>query len=554
MLQFASNARDWQHCHHCLLRLNRFDDRMPAVTESHLLRIGVVSQWRSKSRDPLAVTAAAPAGIAGRNRGKADRLTNFVIHGAGNCPREIYRPLPLPLKYDIPPSLVTPLSQLLNLPTDHMNRPDHNSDRRVAITGAGIVCSAGRTAAQVWESLTSATNQSDSEHQTDAEVNDIQQGVADFSGSIHDFGELPDDKRKFIRKAMKLMNRETQLGVSAGQQALTDSGALEHYSPDRFGVCFGSDNVSVMPNDFVRAIRACSTDGRYDVDRWGTDGIEEMAPLWLLKCLPNMPACHLAIINDLRGPSNTITQRDISANLAVAEACRAIRAGDTDAALAGATGTTLAAFNLIHAQLDNEVQESDAVCRPFDKRRKGPAPGEGAGAVVLEDLDSAVRRGAQIYGEILGAASASHVGTRGTSCCRKALASAIRQVLKRTGQSPESIGHIHAHGLGTRKSDIDEAQAIREVFGDAVSRTPVVAARSHLAHTAAGAGALDLVSSLLAMQSGRLFPVLNYRVPDPACPVRPVVGADDPAGQSFLNLSMLGRGLASCVAVGAYAA
>ena len=131
----------------------------------------------------------------------------------------------------------------------------------------------------------------------------------------------------------------------------------------------------------------------------------------------------------------------------------------------------------------------------------------------------------------------------------------MRQVLNRTGQNPDSIGHIHAHGLGTWKSDIDEAQAIHEVFGEAGSHTPVVAARSHLAHTAAGAGALDLVSSLLAMQSGRLFPVLNYRVPDPACPVQPVVsGDDDPAGQSFLNLSILGRGLASCVAVGAYAA
>ncbi|MCP4784812.1 MAG: beta-ketoacyl-[acyl-carrier-protein] synthase family protein [Fuerstiella sp.] len=427
---------------------------------------------------------------------------------------------------------------------------------RIVITGLGAVCSAGRTADQLWTTL---TRRKSGNNHTTTEVSEPGRkgtpGVADFSGSIKDFGDLPDAKRKFIRKSLKLMNRETQMGVAAGQQALSDSGALEPYDPDRFGVCFGADNVSIMPSDFQRGIQACtSTDGNFEMERWGVDGLDEIAPLWILKCLPNMPACHLAIANDLRGPSNTITQRDVSANLAIAEACRSIRAGDADAVLVGGTGTTLTPFNYMHARMEDEVHENDAICRPFDRRRGGSASGEGAGAVVLEGMHSALRRNAHIYGEILGAASASFVGTAGQANCRRALTVALSQVLDRAGRTPSEIGHIHAHGLGTWASDVAEAQAIRDVWGQESAQTPVVAAKSHLANSAAGAGALELIASVLAMESGHLFPILNYETPDPSCPIHPVVDYDTPAGGSFLNLNMFGRGLASCVAVGAYAA
>ncbi len=429
---------------------------------------------------------------------------------------------------------------------------DHKNEMtRIVITGLGVVCSAGRTVDQFWKTLAQSPVTSASEDSAPAAT----PGVADFSGSIKDFGDLPAADRRFIRKALKLMNRETQMGVAAGQQALSDSGALKQYDPERFGVCFGADNVSVMPEDFQRGIQACSTaDGTFDVGRWGADGIDEMAPLWILKCLPNMPACHLAIINDLRGPSNTITQRDVSANLAIAEACRGIRSGDADAVLVGATGTTLAPFNLLHAQLEDEVLNSGTICRPFDKRRTGAAPGEGSGAVVLEELQSAGRRGAHIYGEVLGTGSASFVGTGGRANCRRALVATMRQTLRRTGQTPKEVGHIHAHGLGTWQSDIAEAQAIHDVFGEENSTIPIAAAKSHLANAAAGAGSLELIASVLALQNDALVPVLNYEIPDPVCPIHPVVDGDESAGDSFLNLNVFGRGLASCVAVGKYAA
>lgn len=171
--------------------------------------------------------------------------------------------------------------------------------------------------------------------------------------------------------------------------------------------------------------------------------------------------------------------------------------------------------------------------------------------MVLEEMDAAVRRGARIYGEVLGAGSASAVGQGPVAGCRKALSRAMRQALSRAGQMPHTIGHLHAHGLGTRDSDIAESQAIHDVFGAAGSELPVVAAKSQFSNAAAGAGALELIASLLALQHGHLFPVRHFSEADPECPVRPVTRHDENAGTSFLNLNMFGRGLASCVAIGA---
>lgn len=408
---------------------------------------------------------------------------------------------------------------------------------RIVVTGIGVVCRLGRTATKMWESLTTP--------QSSANAAD---GRADFDGRIDQFCDLPAATRKAIQKSLKLMNRETQMGVAAGQQALQDSGLIGNHDPDRIGICFGAENFPVMPEDFQAGVEACSDEAGFDCTRWGQDGIPEVAPLWILKCLPNMPACHLAILNDLRGPGNTITQRDVAANMAIAEACRIIQDGDADAMIVGATGTTLTASETQH----NVLAPERDLCRPFDRRRRGSVPGEGAGVIVLETEQSALRRGAMIYGEILGAASASCLGKDRAIACRNSLASAMRQTMQRAELVPASLGHIHAHGLGTIDSDFAEAQAICQVFGESASRIPVVAAKSQLANSGAGAGILELITSLLALRNGHLFPVLNFNESDPMCPVRPARNCDDAAGNSFLNLNMFGRGLASCVAAGAY--
>ena len=428
-------------------------------------------------------------------------------------------------------------------------------DRRVVITGIGVVSSCGRTAASFWESLTSTVPQSSPGSDDVNGFGRQRSGIAEFSGRIDDFCELATGTRKAIQKALKLMNRETQMGVAAGQQALFDSSLLGGFDPERIGVCFGAENVSIMPEDFLAGVQACTdSQGGFDADRWGTDGIPEVAPLWLLKCLPNMPACHLAILNDLRGPNNTITQRDVAANMAISEACRSIKDDDADAMIVGATGTTLSHFNHLHAILENEVTENaaDAICRPFDRRRNGSASGEGAGVVVLEEARSALSRGARIYGEILGYASAACIGHDGTADCEKAMSSAMHQSIQRAHLRPDAIGHIHAHGLGTQKSDLVESRAICQVLGHAAQKTPVIAGRSHFSNAGPGTGMLQLIASLLALKQGHLFPVLNYAEPDPECRVTPVTSCDVPGGSNFLSMNLFGRGLASCIAVSAF--
>jgi 3-oxoacyl-[acyl-carrier-protein] synthase II len=422
--------------------------------------------------------------------------------------------------------------------------------RRVVITGLGVVSPLGTTRDNFWQCLIDGRSGI-----TRLEDGQGCAGVArDFQGRIEDFGELDAEKKKTIRKGLKLMNRQTQMAVAAAQQALADGRVQAgDFDPDRVGVCFGAGNVSLLPEDFLPAIRKCSDpEERFHFERWGSDGLTQVDPLWLLRYLPNMPACHIAIYNDFRGQNNSITQREASANLAVAEACAFIQDDEADCVLAGATGTTLQPINRLHALVDSEMvdgAEPARLCRPFDRERTGTVMGEGAAAFVLEDLASALRRSAPIYGEVLGWGSSCVVERSGAPRCDLALSNALRGALQQSRLKTEDIGHIHAHGLGGRRADAEEARGLRLVFGDRAETVPLVAAKGHLGNAGAGCGALELAASLLALRHGRLFPVLNYEHPDPECRVAPVRSPEVDAGTSFVNLNMVSQGQASCLVV-----
>ena len=433
--------------------------------------------------------------------------------------------------------------------------------RRVVVTGLGVISPIGNNQEAFWQSLIdgrngiSRLNCSPQNGFPDACAGEARE----FAGRIEDFCGLDKEVKKAIRKALKVMNRETRMAVAAAQQAIADSDLpAAGLEPERIGVCFGTGFVSMMPEDFQSGIDNCTDSGReeFDFSRWGTEGVEQVTPLWLLTCLPNMPACHIAIYNDLRGPNNSITQREAAANLAVAEAYYAIADGAADAIVVGATGTTLLPFNLLHTLMEQDVAPGGSdpakVCRPFDRDRSGSVVGEGAAALILEEMHSAIRRGADIYGEVAGAGSSCVVERNHVPRCSAAAANAIRAALRSAGLSPDDVGHVHAHGMSTYRSDIEEAQAIREVFGSRADELPVVAAKSYVGNAGAGGGAIELVASLLALKHGRLFPVLNYENPDPQCPIAPVTSSDVEAGDSFLNLSMVPQGQASCVLITAF--
>jgi 3-oxoacyl-[acyl-carrier-protein] synthase II len=309
-----------------------------------------------------------------------------------------------------------------------------------------------------------------------------------------------------------------------------------------------------VPEEFTEGIHACvSGQGQFQFPHWGTEGLAKMQPLWLLKYLPNMPASHLAIYNDFRGPNNSVTLREAAANLAVGEAFQIILRGNADAMLCGATGTRVHSAKMVHAVQQEEVAcgngDPARVSRPFDRNRTGMVLGEGAGAIMIEELSHAQARGAAIYGEVIATASSSVAGRRLVAQRDRALLNVLRAMLDGAGSRPEEVGHVHAHGLSTRTCDIEEARAIHEVFGSRSQPVPVTAAKSYFGNLGAGSGLIELIASVLALRHGRLFRVLNYETPDPECPISAVVDDSTQPGESFVNLSVTPQGQASGVMV-----
>jgi len=375
----------------------------------------------------------------------------------------------------------------------------------------------------------------------------------DFTGEIADFGRLEKEQVRTIRKGLKVMCREIQMGVAAAQLALQDAGLKPGgYDVDRTGAVYGSDHIMTTPDEFAEGVRSCLTpDDRFDFTRWATDGMAKVTPLWLLKYLPNMPASHVAIYNDLRGPNNSITLREASSNLAVAEAYSTVLRDHADIMLAGATGTRLHPLRTIHVALQEECAEGDGepekMSRPFDLNRRGMVLGEGAGAIVVEELRSAQARGVPIYAEIVGFGSSAAADPGRGGNIRQALENVARQALAKAHLTPDQLGHFHAHGLATRKGDEDEAAAIQAVFGARSQPVPVTAAKSYMGNLGAAGGLVELITSILALYHGQLFPILNYETPDPRCPIRAVRSFGEPAGDSCLSVNVTPQGQASAV-------
>ena len=363
---------------------------------------------------------------------------------------------------------------------------------------------------------------------------------------------MPKKQRKFVR----VMCREIELGVVAALSAVEQSKLnLEAIDHERFGVDFGA-NLMFSPPDVLKDAAWAVTDKtergpKFEYDRWGGQGMTVLEPLWLLKYLPNMPACHIGIAVDARGPNNSLTLDDASGNLAVGEASRIIQRDRADVMIAGTTGTKLHPVKTMHAALWNDLANGDGPpetwSRPFDARRTGQVVAEAAGTVILETLDHAERRGATIYGEVLGLGSSCATLPDGKADVTTALVNAMTAALRDAGLRPEQVGHVNAHGVGIRENDAAEAAAIRKVFPAGV---PVTSLKSSLGNAGAGSGVTELVGSLLALRQGVIPKTLNYEQADPACPIDVVRGDHRPTDNKvFINVNVTRAGQASALVV-----
>ena len=432
--------------------------------------------------------------------------------------------------------------------------------RRVVITGMGVISPLGNSPDALWDALSSGrSGVGPMEALSSAGFpTSVAAGARDFEGKIDDFGPVEKEQKKAIRKGLKVMCRECQMGVAVAQRALSHAGLrMGDSEPERTGIVFGSDYMVTEAEEFSQGIREClNSSGEFEFPRWPTAGMAQMSPLWLLKYLPNMPASHLAIYNDFRGPNNSLTLREAVGNVALAEAFQTIVGNRADVMLVGATGTRLHPMKMIHAAQHEELASACGnpaeACRPFDRDRTGMVLGEGAGAVVLEELGRAIARGASIHAEVLGGVSCASLDRNMVALREEAMTNALKRVLAATDLGPDEIGHVQAHGLATRSCDAEEARAINRVFGDRAVPIPVTAAKSYFGNLGAGSGMVELIAGVLCLKNQRLFQTLNYRTPAPECPISVVATDGVSPGSKAVNLSVTPQGQGSAAMFAAF--
>jgi 3-oxoacyl-[acyl-carrier-protein] synthase II len=413
------------------------------------------------------------------------------------------------------------------------------SPREVVVTGLGLASPLGLNRDTFWQSLINRQSGIFPLTRFNREPFPVRMG-----GQVRDF-----DAKLYVtpRKSLKVMSREIQLGFAAAQLALEDARlAAGTVDADRFGVVFGADMMYFEGTEVDAAFLRCMVAEKFDFSRWGETGMQEMYPLWLLKYLPNMPACHVAIAHDARGPNNSILLGEASSLLAMSEAMRTIEMDRADVMIVGGTSCPIHARNWVFRdprQFSRRYDDPTRAVRPFDADRDGEVPGEGAGAFVLESRQHAAARGARPLARVV-----SYASTFGCPCSGApsvdAIRNAIRLALEKSGVAANQIDHVNANARGTREGDRAEAQAIASLLGD----VPVTAPKSYFGNLMAATGTLEAAVSLLAFQNDLIPVTLNHERPDPQCPVNVVVGEPRPSTRPYallLNQSPTGQ----CVAV-----
>lgn len=353
------------------------------------------------------------------------------------------------------------------------------------------------------------------------------------------------------RKMIKVMCRDIQLGVAAASLACQHAGLnVEELDPERRGVVCGTDLIHIFPEDFTSAVQAGMENGKFNFSNWGSKALPEIFPLWMLRQLPNMVACQIAILLDARGPNNTITLDEASSLIAINEAAQVIQRGQADLMVAGGAYSRvhlLFELRSFNTQISARYEEPEKVSRPFDLNRDGLVNGEGAGFFVLESREHAERRGANILAQVVSGVCRHEPAGHNRVATGRAIRQTIEQVLADGKLTPQDIGHVNAHGRSTTVDDRVEAQAIASALGD----VPVTAMKSYFGDLGTGSGAVELAASVLNLDEGYVPVTLNYETPDPECPINVVQGeplTGRPRNVLKLNQSYGGQAAAILVA------
>lgn len=410
----------------------------------------------------------------------------------------------------------------------------------IVITGLGVVTSIGSGIETFWNSLMSGAcgitlyEGWDTDELLDSGLNNP------FVGAIKEL----DKKRIRPRKSIKVMARDIQVGVAAADYAWEDAQLNEKpVDPERQGIVYGAMMPLADLWEIVPLYKGAMDEEQNFVESRFGSNMDTMYPLWMLKYLPNMTACHIGVANDLRGPSNTLVVGDMGGVSAVIEAIRAIERGAADLMYTGGCNSSTIPHNQSHFQMFPETRERSDVSkgyRPFDVNRDGMVVGECGGSAIIETRESAEKRDVPIYCKILGyGETAEAVWNSGTDFAPqqeevkinvemftgKCISNAIKLAMERSGLKPEDLAFVMAHGIGSQFHDRKEAEAIAANVG---SDVPVTCVNSATGYAFCGSSAVSVAAAVEALKQNTIPAIVNCAEPDPTLPVNLVTGSPKP--------------------------
>lgn len=371
--------------------------------------------------------------------------------------------------------------------------------KRVVITGMGTISPIGNTTAEYWEGLKAGRNGI-------APITRFpltEDYKATMAGEVKNF----DPTRYLDKRKAKRMALFSQYAVCAACEAFEQSGLdMSQEDPYRVGAIVGV--------------------GMGDMDSFQTEtrklyekGPKRVSPMFIPMVIPNMAAGNIAIEKGLKGPVFDVTTACASGTHALGEAFRTIQLGQADVILAGgaeSVTTELAVSGFMSLTALSTSSDPDRASIPFDGERSGFVMGEGAGILVLEELEHAKARGAEILGEVAGYSAtcdAYHITAPEES--GEAMAKAIELAIRDAGITPSEISYINAHGTSTHYNDLIETRAYKQVFGKDAYRIPISSIKSMIGHGLGAAGGLEAIACVMAIRDSFIPPTINYRVADP---------------------------------------
>jgi 3-oxoacyl-[acyl-carrier-protein] synthase II len=373
--------------------------------------------------------------------------------------------------------------------------------RRVVVTGVGAITPIGNTPAEYWKGLLSGRNGIDFITAFDASRHDCR-----IAGEVKNF-----DPHDYLeRKEAKRMDRFSQFGVAAAKQALSDAGLeINELNAEQVGVIIGSG---------IGGLKVLEDQQTIYLNR----GPDRCSPFMIPMMIANMAAGLTAIHTGAKGPNSCSVTACAAGSNAIGDAFRQIQGGYAKAMICGGceaaiTPLGFAGFAAARA-LSTRNDDPAHACRPFDRDRDGFVMGEGAGILILEELEHALSRGARIYAEIVGygmTCDAYHM----TSPVPGGLgaARAIELALKDGGLTPEQVSYINAHGTSTQANDSTETAAMKKALGDHAYKVAISSTKSMTGHLLGGSGGIEAVATVLAIAHDQIPPTINLENPDPAC-------------------------------------